>query len=224
MDDLRLDATALQNALNDVSRVNRMLGGNQITCNAVYQLLQKQDHKKTVVIADFGCGDGTMLRKLALYLRKKKIKAQLVGIDINEKSLAIGNSFAATFPEISYRNQDILKLEEEVIIADIVITTLTMHHFTNEELMDYIRRFYTHCTLGVIVNDLQRSALAYYLFKIFSAIFMHSPIAKHDGLISIKRGFQKKELCDFSKALKFNNYSITWKWAFRYLWVIKKSK
>jgi hypothetical protein len=51
---------------------------------------------------------------------------------------------------------------------------------------------------------------------------MKSPIARHDGRISIARGFILEELKQFSKHLGFENDTIGWKWAFRYLWVIKK--
>ena len=39
--------------------------------------------------------------------------------------------------------------------------------------------------IGIVINDLQRSGLAYYLFKLFSLIFIKTDVAKIDGLISI---------------------------------------
>jgi hypothetical protein len=48
-------------------------------------------------------------------------------------------------------------------------------------------------------------------------------MSKEDGLTSILRGFKKEELIAFSKNLKLDNYTIAWKWAFRYQWIIYKS-
>jgi hypothetical protein len=45
-------------------------------------------------------------------------------------------------------------------------------------------------------------------------------MTKVDGLVSILRGFKKEELTQFSNKLKLENYSIQWKWAFRYQWII----
>ena len=45
-------------------------------------------------------------------------------------------------------------------------------------------------------------------------------MSKEDGLVSILRGFKKPELQQFSKILNFKNYTIEWKWAFRYQWII----
>jgi hypothetical protein len=47
-------------------------------------------------------------------------------------------------------------------------------------------------------------------------------MSREDGLVSILRGFKKPELINFSKINKLENYTINWKWAFRYQWIIKK--
>ncbi len=222
MDDLSLSSEALMEALQDISRVNRLLGGNHITLAATYQLIQKYAKQQHVTIVDVGCGDGTQLRELAVFLRKKKVHFSLVGIDINEKSLTIGRSLSKDFPEISFKNHDVLTLTKDAFPCDIIVTTLTLHHFTDQEIPKFMKQFYELSRLGIVVNDLQRSRLAYMLFRVFSFFFIKSPVAKNDGLVSIQRGFKKQELQQFSKSLSFKNYSVTWKWAFRYLWVVIK--
>jgi len=53
-------------------------------------------------------------------------------------------------------------------------------------------------------------------------VFQLNAMSREDGLISILRGFKRKDLIDFSKKLNFGNYTIQWKWAFRYQWIISK--
>ena len=76
--------------------------------------------------------------------------------------------------------------------------------------------------MGVVINDLERSPIAYYLFKAFSFFFIKTEIAKKDGLLSVRRAFKMRELQDFSKQVKNATHHIRWKWAFRYIWVLKK--
>jgi len=76
-------------------------------------------------------------------------------------------------------------------------------------------------SLGVIINDLERNRLAYYLFHAFSLIFIKTKIAKQDGLISIRRGFLREELQGMSLAFPNLEHRIRWRWAFRYLWVMQ---
>jgi hypothetical protein len=102
------------------------------------------------------------------------------------------------------------------------LCTLTLHHFKESEIFDIMTVFHTNATVGVIINDLQRSSLAYRLFQSLCFVFKLNTMSREDGLISILRGFKKKELIDFSEKLNFSNYTIKWKWAFRYQWIISK--
>jgi len=59
------------------------------------------------------------------------------------------------------------------------------------------------------------------LFQLICFVFRINGMAKRDGLISILRGFKKQDLEYFSQQLQLKTYSIDWKWAFRYQWIIK---
>ena len=73
-----------------------------------------------------------------------------------------------------------------------------------------------------MINDLHRNAIAYRLFQVICFVFKLNEMPRDDGLISILRGFKKKELVNYSNELKFKDYNIQWKWAFRYQWIISK--
>ena len=76
--------------------------------------------------------------------------------------------------------------------------------------------------LGVVINDLQRSKTAYYLFKAFCKAFGISEINRKDGLTSILRSFKKEDLEGFGKDLQVSRQEIKEKWAFRYQWILYK--
>ena len=42
-----------------------------------------------------------------------------------------------------------------------------------------------------------------------------------DGLTSVLRGFKRKDLVEISQKINVKP-QISWKWAFRFLWIIKK--
>jgi len=54
-------------------------------------------------------------------------------------------------------------------------------------------------------------------------LFLKTDTAKHDGLVSIARGFKKDELEHISKKIPNQKSEIHWKWAFRYQWILKKT-
>ncbi|WP_419211651.1 methyltransferase domain-containing protein [Maribacter sp. X9] len=207
--------------LKDINRVNSLLGGYQITLNGVFELIAIKN-KKSYTILDMGCAEGTMLRKLALEARKRNITVNLIGVDLNKQGLELATIYSTHFPEISFIECNILTADFSHLDIDVVMTTLTLHHFSDTGVVQFVNQFNTLASLGVVINDLQRSPLAYYLFKAFSFFFIRTEIAKKDGLLSIRRAFKKQELLGYANQVKNASHTIKWKWAFRYVWVLKK--
>lgn len=220
MDDPLVEDKVLKKVFEDINRTNRLLSGNNLTVGCMAKLVADYP-QESYTILDVGCGDGTMLRKLVIWARKRGIKMKCIGVDLSEKGLTIAKEMSQHFPEIRYLKQDILKLDPANLHCDILLCTLTMHHFLNHQIPVFLEKFGKLAHIAVVINDLQRSALAYYLFKVFSLIFVRTAIAKHDGLISIQSGFTKPELIAFSRNLPLIAHDIKWKWAFRYVWVMR---
>jgi len=220
MDDPALEIGTIREILKDVNKANALLGGHRITLRAIREL-SKEYPQEEYTIVDMGCGDGSMLRKVARYCKQQRINIKCIGVDLNENSIRIAREQSINFPNIEYLKQDILALDTNNFHCDILLCTLTMHHFSDEQIFMFLNKFVSLAKIGVVINDLQRSKLAYFLFKLFSTFLMKTKIAKHDGLISIKSGFTKKDLAIFSSSLTNMVHRIRWRWAFRYEWVIK---
>lgn len=223
MDNYEGSREELEIVLSDITRVNRILGGNTITVDAVFRLIE-ENYQKSYTILDMGCAEGNMLRVLTKKARKLNIKLNLIGVDLNADALAIARDASTNFPEIEYYEKDILSDDFSNLDIDIVITTLTMHHFIDTNVLKFTQQFIKLASIGIVINDLQRSVLAYYLFKVFSLIFIKTKVAKIDGLISISKGFREQDLHAFASALPDVAHTIKWKWAFRYVWVIRKKR
>ncbi|MGO4771212.1 methyltransferase domain-containing protein [Flavobacterium sp. W22_SRS_FK3] len=222
MDDFLLHGSELSAALDQIARINQLLGGNKITLNGIKELVKKINTSQTIVIADVGCGNGDMLRMLANYGLKNNINFKLIGIDANVFTVNYAKTLSNEYSNIEYLCLDIFSEDFAAVNYDIVLCTLTLHHFSDEEILNIIAIFNNKANIGIVVNDLHRSKLAYRLFEIICWVFNLSKMSREDGLVSILRGFKKNELEDFSKKLNLKNYAINWKWAFRYQWIITK--
>ena len=222
MDDLSMEGEMLRKTLDQIAAINRRLGGNKATIKGVHTLLKDVPKDATLTIVDLGCGSGDMLRAVADYGRENKFNFKLTGIDANEYTIDYARKLSTNYPEICYEKSDVFDDEFSGAAYDIALATLFLHHFTNEEIESLLQPLAKNTRTGIVINDLHRSRVAYYLFKGIS-LFISNPMVKKDGAISILRGFKKNELIAISKKIKGTISSIRWKWAFRYQWIIKRS-
>jgi 2-polyprenyl-3-methyl-5-hydroxy-6-metoxy-1,4-benzoquinol methylase len=222
MDDFQMEGEVLREALDKIATINQLLGGNQLTLQGVRGLITKIPKETSITIVDVGCGNGDMLRTLADYGLKNSLNFRLVGIDANNFTIAHARKLSKNYSNISYRCEDIFDKAFSELKYDIVLCTLTLHHFKEHEILKLMTVFNANAIIGIVINDLQRSALSYRLFQGLCFVFNLNSMSRKDGLVSILRGFKKEELIQFSKILKLDNYKIQWKWAFRYQWIIWK--
>ncbi|WP_256004740.1 methyltransferase domain-containing protein [Pedobacter deserti] len=226
MDDFAMEGEILRDALDKLASINRLLGGNAVTISGLRWLLDRSNVKqgKAIRILDVGCGNGDMLRVLADYGLKKGLNMHLTGVDANAFTVAHAEALSLGYPSIKYRCADIFEEIKQQREYDVILCTLTLHHFKDPELLELMGGLKKQATMGVVVNDLHRSKLAYYLFMLVCIVFGLNAMSRDDGLISILRGFKKKDLLYYTNKLNVRNYLLRWKWAFRYQWVISTDK
>jgi len=222
MDDFTLEGEVLREALDKITKINRFLGGNSLTLNGVKELILTVPKSKLITIVDVGCGNGDLLRVLSNYGKENNYSFSLIGIDANAFTVNHAKKLSESYSNINFQCEDIFEFDFSQLKCDIILCTLTLHHFKNEEIESLLTTFYVNSNLGIVINDLHRSSLAYRLFQIICFLFQLNSMSREDGLTSILRGFKKEELELFSKKLGFKKYIIKWKWAFRYQWIIRK--
>jgi 2-polyprenyl-3-methyl-5-hydroxy-6-metoxy-1,4-benzoquinol methylase len=222
MDDFNLHGTELEQALISIARINQLLGGNRLTINAVDEIVSVKGKDKRIKILDLGCGNGDMLRALSKLAKKKNYDFSMIGIDANAFTVQNAKNLSADYPEISYACADLLDPDFTPEECDIILFTLTLHHFTDEQILTLLEKSAQRARLAIVVNDLERSRLSYMLFCLISKVFRLNRMNTIDGKLSILRGFKKKELNALARKMNFKNYTIRWKWAFRYQWIISE--
>jgi 2-polyprenyl-3-methyl-5-hydroxy-6-metoxy-1,4-benzoquinol methylase len=223
MDDFQLQGEEMESVLNDLKIVNTYLGGTSITLQGIKKLLKNRSKEQEITIVDYGCGDGEILRKCSTWGAKNNLQLKLIGLDANESIIKEAKERSKAYKNCTFKCVNIFFEASTLPKGDIALFTLFLHHFDNEKIETILNQIRNQVVLGIIINDLQRSYLAFNLFKLFSTIFIKTKIAHDDGLISVARGFKKSELQQFSEKIK-GLHTIHWKWAFRYQWIIKKEE
>jgi hypothetical protein len=219
MDDFSIGGDLLRDTLDKLENINRWLGGNLMTVKSLKKVLKNHPKEQELTIADIGCGHGDILRDVAKFGRKNGYKMKLIGMDANPTAIAYANKLSTEFPELSFKTEDIFSEAFKNRKFDVVLATLFLHHFKEAQLAFFLGNTLKQTKIGIVVNDLHRHKLAYYLFMLLS-VFIKNNMIIEDGLTSVLRGFKRNELAHISKKLKVKP-QISWKWAFRFQWILK---
>ncbi|KTD18776.1 methyltransferase [Legionella lansingensis] len=212
------DKTEYKDCLKKLFLVNKYFGFFRST----QKLLKPAP--KTATLIDVGCGSGLFLLHLSNYFPHMN----MLGIDINPDAILEGQS------ELNrWRNRELAQkvafatqeLHEVLAIknVDILLATLLCHHLSDEELVTFFQQAYQKTNWMVIINDLHRHRLAYWLFACFSPLLFRNRLITHDGLISIQRGFTRAELKTLLAKANIADYQIKWCWPFRWQIILKKN-
>jgi 2-polyprenyl-3-methyl-5-hydroxy-6-metoxy-1,4-benzoquinol methylase len=219
MDDLNCSGHVLDRTLRELEIINKWLGGNRITIKSLEQLLPK--NSREITIADLGCGGGDMLRMIDSWGKNRNLKLNLIGIDANPNIVAFAKRNLVAYPHIQFRTLDIFSEEFQKQQYDVVIGTLFYHHFSSDQLVQFFKKLKQQVTIGFIINDIHRHWLAYYSIKLLTQAFSKSPMVKYDAPLSVLRAFRRSELRKLLDATAIENFTIRWKWAFRWQVIAK---
>ena len=159
MDDFTLEGDMFRDTLDKLETINRFLGGNSVTIKGLKKLLKTSIKKQDNYNCRFGCGNGDILRDVAKFGRKNNYKFKLIGIDANDAAIEYARELSKDYPELSFETIDIFSEEFKKQTYDVVLCTLFLHHFKNEELISFLKPTVQKATIGVVVNDLHRHRL-----------------------------------------------------------------
>lgn len=211
MDAPDLDPAIYERVLHDLARVNRWTFTAWPSIAFLSRAIGAAKHFR---LLDVGFGDGDVLRAIARWARRRGIEAELVGVDLNEKSLQVARH--ATPPDLSidFRAGDYLDQPETF---DFIISSQVTHHMTDAQLMTFLRHMESRARMGWLICDLHRHGFAHWGFPILARLMRVHRIVREDGQLSIARSFRRAEWIDLlaEAGIPANQVRILRRFAFR---------
>lgn len=203
-----------EQSLKKLFKINKLMG---IFNNTVHLLRQFSQHS---VLTDVGCGGGLFLLNLSKYYPKMR----LLGLDVSVEAINLAEKELHEWqqknedPPVKFKIQQQPELEIDTNSVDIILINLVCHHLDDEELIAFLVKANDTARKAVIINDLHRNVIAYWLYKIISPILFYNRLITHDGLLSIQKSFTRKELEFLLQQAGIKNYQL--KWHFPFWWSI----
>ena len=188
MDDPSLDGGTYATVLAHLARINRLTLAYRPTLRFLDKATRDTAHLR---LLDVGFGQGDMLRQIARWCAARGMEADLVGVDLNPRS--VETALAVTPPDmpIRYVPGDYLQLRGTGF--DCIVSSLVAHHMTRAELLRFLFFMNGEARLGWFVNDLRRSVAAWLGFPLLASLARTHPIVRQDGMTSIARSFRETE-------------------------------
>jgi 2-polyprenyl-3-methyl-5-hydroxy-6-metoxy-1,4-benzoquinol methylase len=204
--------------LAEMWRINRDLGGfRALTLHLYPRLIAVKD---PVTIADLGSGSADIPLALVRWARTRGLKLRVFALDWAERCLAVARTRVGGAPEISLLQADAGHLPFENV--DFIISSLFLHHFSPESVIQMLTLALAHARRGIIMSDLIRGWLPYFAFKLIQPVFARNALTRHDGALSIRRAYTPTELLEFALKAGLPNPKVYTHWPWRMTLVADK--
>ena len=195
LDDLQLKGSDLNRTLEELTKINRLLLNTQTITKEVLNVISSLEaSEEEMTIIDLGCGAGDILIHLAAELQKRQIRAKLIGIDGNPHSISFCREAGKNYSNLRFISEDIQDPGFALPPCDIMISSHFMYHLTESEIIHFLANQHAKIKHTIIISELVRHPIAYYLFRLISPVWGVGDITYRDGLTAIRRAYTFEEL------------------------------
>jgi len=202
MDRPQLVSSELEKDLRNIRQLNRFFGSHRLILHFLRRWIKPGDH---VRIVDLATGSGDIPRLIIDYAQKIGAKVEIDALDRQSATLEIARKLSGNYPEISYIDANILEWQP-ADPYDIVLCSLALHHFSDEDAVRLLRRCRELSHKFVLVSDLRRGLLATIGVYLLTALIFREPMTRYDGRVSAARAFSFAELDDLAGRAGWRNF------------------
>jgi ubiquinone/menaquinone biosynthesis C-methylase UbiE len=187
------DPAELRANFADIGKVNRIGGGTRVILRTLPALLDGIPAERPVSILDLGCGMGDIPIAVANLLERQRRPFDLLATDLSPEVLAVARDRMGSRPGIALAEMDALATGLPDRSFDLVLCSLTMHHFAPEQAVSLLREMARVCRVGIIVNDITRSPLGYAAAWGAARVATRNRLTRNDMPLSVLRAYTPGE-------------------------------
>jgi SAM-dependent methyltransferase len=189
LDDPALGARFAKQSMGDVARSNALFGGAHAVLAELEDLFGAPGATRSLTILDVGTGLGDIPARVRAKASAHGMTVCTTGLDTSEV-LAL----AAHGADLPVLRADARRLPVADDAFDVVLCSQVLHHFAGDDGTTLLRELDRVARRRVIVSDIRRSWVAAAGIWLASWPLRFHPVSRHDGVVSVLRGFTVDEL------------------------------
>jgi 2-polyprenyl-3-methyl-5-hydroxy-6-metoxy-1,4-benzoquinol methylase len=192
LDDPEFDPRLAGECYRFMARVNRYAGGTRIVRRYI-ESIARERAGGVLRVLDIGSGICDIPIALSRWAATRGLRVEFTCLEPagHASALARQRIAAACVPNVRLLQEDVLDHKPDEPY-DCATASMCFHHFKDAEILAVLRRIRPFVHVGVLINDLRRTPAAWLAAAL--ATLASQPAVRHDGRLSIRRGFRASEL------------------------------
>jgi len=190
LDDPSSDTALATRSLQDVARSNRWFGGaNAVIAELVPVLAAARGRSAPLTLLDVGTGAGDIPELARRIADRGGVRLLTMGLEVTTALAAAsrprsGDAIAGDALALPFADRSV----------DIVACSQVLHHFEAADGARLLAEMNRVARVRVIVADIRRAWAAAAGLWVGSWALGFHPVSRHDGVVSVLRGFRAAEL------------------------------
>jgi len=182
-----IDPRVVTRSMEDVAKANALFGGIRAALAEIEDLAPTLAESASLL--DVATGTGDIPLAAARKLTKMGVHLTTFGLDSAEE---LAQKSRANVSAAVCANALELPLASKSV--DVVLCSQFLHHLFAADIEKLVREMNRVARKRVVISDLRRSWIAAGGLWIASFPLRFHPVSRHDGVVSVMRGFTRAEL------------------------------
>lgn len=218
MDQPGLDAGLHSQALDGLQLINRLSRTAAGLWGPVRALARELPDLRPLRILDIASGGGDVALGLAHAAARDGIAVAIEGRDISPTAIYYANNLAErlAITNVAFHECDVLRdpLPDDF---DVITCSLFLHHLSEQDAEQLLRRMTASARQLVVVSDLRRTRIGYFLAQLVGRVLTRSPVVRVDAPLSVAAAFSCEEAFELAARAGMVGATIVKRWPQRFV-------
>lgn len=219
MDQPLLDPAAHRRALDGLKTANAISRVSQVLWRAIAEANCRAAKDRPLRILDIASGGGDVIIGISKMAARRGVDVRAHGWDISPTAVDHARAAAAKAGVLCSFDVHNALIDELPCNYDVVVSTLFLHHLSDNEARGLLCRMAAATRHCVIIDDLCRNNLGYLYAWTGVRVLTRSRIVHVDGPLSVRAAYTIREVTQIAREAGMQNVQFKRHWPQRFVMI-----